>query len=314
MSSDFFRACCLATLLPAVVVAAPPAADPSADEAAIRSSIRAYVEAFDRADARALAALWSETGHWVSDRVQLRGRAEIEAALTANFAAGPRATLEIVAPQIRFVAADVAVEDGTARVIAADGAVEESTYTALHVRRDGRWQLENVRETTAAPAAPSGGPLAALAWMVGEWVDQSPDSTIETKVEWSQNEKFLLCHFRATFAGMPPLSGTQVIGYDAAADSIRSWLFDADGTIGEGRWTSDGGRWIVRSTQTLADGRRASSTNVYEPGDADRYVWKSTDRKVGEHVLPDLEAVVVVRRSKALAQNKAEKPVAGDRP
>jgi hypothetical protein len=142
--------------------------------------------------------------------------------------------------------------------------------------------------------------------MVGAWVDQSDESTIETTVEWSLNRKFLVAHFRATFPDMEPLVGSQVIGYDAAADTIRSWLFDADGTIGEGVWSHDGKQWIVKSSQVLADGRRASSTNVYSLRDSDSYSWKSIGRKVDGEFLPNIEEVVVVRKGSAAAQAAAD--------
>jgi hypothetical protein len=166
----------------------------------------------------------------------------------------------------------------------------------VHVRRDGKWLLENVRETAVAPAADDARPLDALAWMVGRWVDESDGATVETTVEWTMNRRFLMCHFSVVVPGAEPLVGAQVIGFDAARGEIRSWLFDADGTIGDGVWTHDGRQWIVKSQQTLVDGTRASATNIYLPRDSNSYSWKSIGRKVGNQFLPNMEEIVVVRK------------------
>lgn len=276
--------------------AAEPSADTSA-EAAIRESIEAYVAAFNKGDAEALAATWSPTGEWISeDGTRLKGRDAILAAARAKFAAGPKATLRVIDPIVRFPTADVAVEDGTAIVTEGDGSTTETTYTAVHVLRDGKWLLENVRETAVASSPVADRPLEALAWMVGDWVDASETATVKMKVEWTMNHRFLVSHFEVSAAGMIPLVGAQIIGFDRARGEIRSWLFDADGTIGEGVWTHDGRQWVVKSRQTLLDGTPASSTNVYLPRDSNSYAWKSIGRKIGDQYLPNIDEVIVVRK------------------
>ena len=46
--------------------------------------------------------------------------------------------------------------------------------------------------------------LEQLEWMVGQWIDQSEDATIETNVAWTKNKSFLTCHFKVAAAGGPP--------------------------------------------------------------------------------------------------------------
>ena len=285
-----------------------PAKDQAGDEAAVRAAVASYVKAYDAGDAAAVADLFAESGEWVTaDGIRLRGRKAITEFLRASFAAAPGTKLEVVNPVIRLLTKDVALEEGTARVKRDGNVVDESTYQAIHVRRQGGWKLESVREVAAAQSAEApAGPLAALAWMVGDWVDADEQATVETKVEWSANRRFLTCHFRVTSVGGESLVGTQVIGYDAAQRTIRSWLFDADGTIGEGTWTHDGRQWIVKSSQTLADGRRASSTNVYTLRDANSYAWKSIGRRVGEQFLPNIDEVIVVRKPAVAAAPAAD--------
>ena len=69
---------------------------------------------------------------------------------------------------------------------------------------------------------------------------------------------------------MDDLEGTQVIGWDPAAGTIRSWMFDSDGGFGEGIWTKNDNTWIVKFSQVLPDGRKASATNIYTLVDATR--------------------------------------------
>lgn len=48
---------------------------------------------------------------------------------------------------------------------------------------------------------------------------------------------FCSCSFKVSVPSMDDLEGTQVIGWDPAAGTIRSWMFDSDGGFGEGTWS-----------------------------------------------------------------------------
>ena len=69
--------------------------------------------------------------------------------------------------------------------------------------------------------------------------------------------------FKVAPPGAADLEGTQVIGWDPAAGTIRSWMFDSDGGFGEGTWSKKGNRWLIKFKQVLPDGRKASATNIY---------------------------------------------------
>ena len=92
------------------------------------------------------------------------------------------------------------------------------------------------------------------------------------------------------------LEGIQIIGFDAAEGKIRSWVFDSDGGIGEGRWTRDGNQWTVQSTHVLPDGRKAKATRVITRVDDDAFTLKSTDRELDGESLPDVDEVKIVRK------------------
>ena len=131
--------------------------------------------------------------------------------------------------------------------------------------------------------------------MIGQWLDESEESTAETSSHWSKNQNFIRSNFKVSVPGMDPLEGTQVIGFDASTGMIRSWVFDSDGGTATGVWTRKGDSWEVRSSHVLADGRAASSTNIYKMIDDDQFSWKSIGRQVDGEYLPNTEPVTAYR-------------------
>ena len=139
--------------------------------------------------------------------------------------------------------------------------------------------------------------LKELEWMIGSWVDAEDDVDVKTESYWFRNKNFLIHQFIVNDEGRTDFEGEQFIGWDPEAEKIRSWLFDSDGGFGEGTWTKRGESWVVEVTQTLADGSRASATQIYKPVNATSYTWEATDREVDGELLPDIEPVTIVRKS-----------------
>lgn len=282
--------------------AAAAVAEPSdGDVKQIETEVAAYVEAFNAKDAAALAQHWSESGAYVrpNDGTRLIGRKAIQKEFEAAFAEQPEAMLAVKVRTIRFVTGDVALEEGIAEVTRLpDRSPSRTDYTAVHVKLDGQWQVDSIRETELPPGEESEGEaLPQLAWLVGEWVDESDDAAVETTVTWTKNRAFLSYSFKVATGNVDDLEGTQVVGYDPVAKTVRSWMFDSDGGFGEGVWSHEGNEWTVRFHQLLADGRQASSRNVYTFIDNDRFSWASLDREIDGEPLPDVEPVTLVRKS-----------------
>jgi hypothetical protein len=84
-------------------------------------------------------------------------------------------------------------------------------------------------------------------------------------------------------------------------------MFDSDGGFGEGVWTRRGDRWEVKLRQVLADGRTASSTNIYAPRDEDSFTWQSINREIDGERLPDVAPVTVVRKQATRLSRRAAK-------
>jgi len=290
----------------ALVVAAESAAPGDPDVAAIRAAIDSYVSAYNRGDAPAVAAHWSETGVWTSPAGErFQGRAAIEKEMVALFAKEKQVRIEVLNPTVRIIAPDAAVEEGTVRVLLPQQPPDDSTYLAVHVKKNGQWKLDSVRETETSQAPDAGASLKDLAWLVGDWVDQHGASAVEASVTWTRNDAFLSYTFKMSMPGQEPLEGTQVIGWDPAASTIRSWMFDSDGGIGEGAWSRQGNAWVVKFNQVLPDGRRASATNIYTPLSVNAFSWKSIGRTVEGEALPNIEATRVVRKGSVSAGQPA---------
>jgi uncharacterized protein (TIGR02246 family) len=245
-----------------------------------------------------VAALYTPEAHVVDvDGHAREGREAIDRAYAELFRSHPGATINLSIDAVRFLGPDLAVEDGTSRVTprAKDGPPWVNRYSAIHVRRDGRWLVAGEREYPGEEPSHRDR-LKELGWLLGDWVDESEDSVIHTTCRSSPDGAFLLRDFTIEAGGKVVMSGTQRIGWDPQARQFRSWEFDSEGGHGDGLWARAGaGRWVIKARSVLPDGRVATATHKVgaESGDAIR--WKTTDRTVGDASLPDVAEYVLVR-------------------
>ncbi|QDU27152.1 SnoaL-like domain protein [Anatilimnocola aggregata] len=288
----------LAILASVLVSASAWAAEPSADETKIRQAVTSYVNAFNQGNAKALAALWSPEAVYTNpdSGEQVVGRAAIETQFASIFAAAKGAKLEATTESIQFVSPNVAIEQGTAKVLSAKGDPEESGYSAVYVKRDGEWLLDRVTEESPPVVQSNYEHLKSLEWMVGTWVDQDEQSTIETTCHWAKNQNFLVRSFTISARDRIKLSGMQIIGWDPAAKKIRSWVFDSNGGFGEGSWSKKGNAWHVQTSGTAADGRKVSSVNIITYVSNDQFTWQIVNGQIGDELLPNIDEVLVVRQ------------------
>ncbi|MGP0069454.1 MAG: YybH family protein [Isosphaeraceae bacterium] len=267
----------------------------SDDEKGILAIDDAFVAAYNRGETKALAARFTEDAEVAeADGDRYQGRDAIERRFAETFAANPGVKIAIEIGSIRFLNPDLAKEEGRTLITPAKGAPLSRPYTAIFVKREGRWLFASIREESDPFIRPHDR-LKDLEWMIGEWVDEGSDSVVRINCRWSEDQNFLIRSCTVKMQGKPVMSLTQRIGWDPLARQIRSWDFDSEGGFGEGRWSRDGDRWTIKHTGVRPEGTPTSSTNVMVRERPDVLRWVSTDRVLGEQSIPENEAYVMVR-------------------
>ena len=268
----------------------------SPDEETIRKAVVAFVEQYNAHNAEGVAALFAPDARMiVRDGTEVNGREEIKQAFAQAFEASPKGAVSVVVESLRFLTPDVAVEEGFTTIFP-DGETltARSRYTALHLKKEGKWLMQSVR-VVEEESLSAYGELQPLEWLVGDWIDEGRDETVETTFRWDDNKSFLLEEFQVIRDGAVVMKGTQRIGWDPQARKIRSWTFDTAGGFGEAVWTPVEDRWVCKAKAVTADGTSASATRTLTKAAQDRVIWTATDRLAGDEQLPDL-AVTLVRR------------------
>jgi uncharacterized protein (TIGR02246 family) len=283
--------------------AAPPrpgtAAGAGDDLTAIRAVADAFLAAYRAEDAAALGALFTDDAEIEDgDGTVTRGRPAIVERFARIFEAKEGGTLAVEADSTRLLGPALAIEEGTATVSDDDGSrPETSRYSVLYARQDGRWLHARIRDET--PDEPSAHEhLEALAWMLGEWVNESDDELVSTTCSWSDDGSFLIRKFDVKIEGKVTLSGTQRIGWDPLRKQFRTWVFDTEGGFAEGLVShdDDDDEWVIESTGVRSDGQPVTATNVFASLDQDRIAWQTVERTVGGVALPGFDRYILVRK------------------
>jgi uncharacterized protein (TIGR02246 family) len=267
-----------------------------ADPAAIRRTAEAFDAAYNAHDAEAVSRLFTEQAELADDDGLVQGRDAIRAAFADVFTESPEASIRTEVDAVRFPFPSIAIEEGRTFVARDPGGSEvERNYLAIHARNNEGWRIAGVREGSPIAGPTPAEALADLDWLVGDWVDESDDSTVETSCRWSDDGNWLLQDYVVRLVGGPEMTGTQRIGWDAARRQVRSWSFDSEGGHLEAAWTFDGERWTAQVNGVAADGATGSGTRVLTPLGLDAYLLESFHRVLDGEPLPDSE-VTVVRR------------------
>src|SRR5262245_288752 len=144
-------------------------------------------------------------------------------------------------------------------------------------------------KTNPATDAPSPNEhLQPLAWLLGEWAGKTDDAAILVSAHWSDGGNYIVREFVVQSDGRETLSGTERIGWDAAAKKYKSWMFDSQGASGEGYWQRDGDKWRMDGKDVMPDGQACSTSVVFTPVDDQRFVWEVASAKVGNTSLPTM--------------------------
>ena len=256
-----------------------------------KTQVDAYLGAFNKGDAKALAAMYAEDAQYITDAGEvITGRPAILEGLIKFFAKNKGARLSIRTESARLITPDVLLEKGLATI---DD--ETTRYTCTYIKKEGAWLISDLDEVTLPPLDAAEQSLGDLEWMVGNWKDNTPGITVETRVSWTMNKHFLRRSFTVTREGSDPLEGTEVIGFDPTSGQVRSWVFDSEGGFGEGLWKKDGDKWMISATSTAPDGTTSSAQHVITRLDEKKMTWESINREADGEALPNIDKIEVVR-------------------
>ena len=295
MKTIAFVAFLTAALASAGFAQAP--ADTSPEKAAVIANDRAYEAAYAKADVKALADFFAEDADYTTDDGRtFSGRAAIEGAIRAGLVANRGSKLAINVDTVRVLGPESVLEKGSTTVTAKDGETSSALYTAIHVKKDGKWKISQLIESPLPQLTPRDR-LAELAWLVGEWeeTDKTDDLTVRSQYSWARGGNFLTRNVTVKRAGNVTLEGWQIIGWDPIEERIRSWTFDGEGGFAEGYFTREGDRWLLRETGVAPDGSRTSADNTITKVSADRFTWESNNRTLDGDPQPSIGRIEINR-------------------
>jgi uncharacterized protein (TIGR02246 family) len=281
-------------------VAQQPSVATTDDEAAIRASALEYEKNYAAGNAKALANAFLSDGEIVDPSGRtIKGREAIEQEFAEIFDQQAGAKVKVKIDSIKFLSPDVAIETGTEQATSKSAPSSAAVkYTAVHVKRDGKWLLANVNESATAPSDAQAR-LEPLSYLVGNWkADLGEGKTYQLECQWMPGGTFLTRKFQVLEGTKSLGSGVQIIGFDPMVGQICSWTFDSSGGFGHEMWEDHGNGWRIEATSVLPDGAAGLATNYLTKGGPDSFTWQSTERSLNDQLLPDTALVRVVRESK----------------
>ena len=117
-------------------------AENSPEKTAVVAIDRAFEAAYLKGDAKAIADCFTEDAHYTSDNGRtFDGRKAIEENIRGAFAKNKGAKLAIALDSIRLLSPDVLLEMGSTTVTAKGGETNGALYTAVYVKKDGKWKI-----------------------------------------------------------------------------------------------------------------------------------------------------------------------------
>src|SRR5205814_10021641 len=165
----------------------------------------------------------------------------------AAFAKNNGAKLAIALDSVRLLSPDVVLETGSTTVTAKDGQTNGALYTAVYVKKDGKWKISQLVETPQ-PDVTAHERLSQLGWLVGDWevADKGDNLTVRSKYVWARGGNFLTRNVTVKRVAATTVEGWQLNGWDPIEGCMCSWTCTDEGVFSDGRWTLDCNRWRQR--------------------------------------------------------------------
>jgi uncharacterized protein (TIGR02246 family) len=267
----------------------------------VTKALAALAKALNARDPKAIAEQFTPKGEFIdADDNVFDSHEAIAGEFKVLFENNPKKnSVELSFDEIREISPGILSVDCTAAFSDDEGKDEDKEtvdvdFSALLVKQsNGSWLFASIRSEGEGNVRTPHAHLTRLDWLIGEWIDESEESTMHTKTRWSDDGNFIVTDFTIQVAGKKAMSGTQRIGWDGSLDKFKSWVFDSEGGHAEGIWTELDDQWVVKATGVRPDGDACSATHTYEPAGPDKYLFSVTDRIIGDETAPDFTATVV---------------------
>ncbi len=273
----------------------------------VKMAVVNYAKAFNKKDLEAVSKAWSEDCTYQDKTTGdvIEGRKAMAADLEKGFKAQPKSQLSVDVDRVKFITNTVVQIQGQTVVHLPGEDTVAATYSAILVQQGKGWQIHTLEEAAVPEPETPFEALKELEWLLGKWVDDANDSRVETNVRWAANGAFLLRSYAVQTNDGPDHAGTQIIGWDPRAKQFRSWTFNSDGSFGQGFWSKNGKDWLIKSSQTLADGQAASGTYVMTPLHEDALQIELIGHTIAGKPQPGTGPIMMVR-PKAEPEEKTE--------
>ena len=262
----------------------------STDEQAVRKSIEAFTRAFETGDAdEAAKRLTSGADLVADDGAIVRGREAIKNAIARHAVDHPKVKIEKLSDSIRFPSRDTTIVEGVIRVVHPDSGTTNNRFEVHCVREDGQWLLSMIQEWPHEKAA-----LLDLEWLIGTWKSEQGDAQVNTTYEWFGEKAFIRANFTIV-ENDKSYTGMQMIGVDPETGLLRTWIFEANGGVGEGVALQDGKQWVFESATELTSGDVLEATNILVRINAGVFTWQPLDLSINGEQFGNLPPVKVTR-------------------
>ncbi len=214
---------------------------------AIRAEGTAFAAAFNKKDAKAVAAFWTKDGEYIDESGKVfEGRETIESLYSELFA-NSDSKIQLFTDSVRLLNDSAVLEDGRAIVEpVAGGTASVVSYTAVHVKTEGRWLMASVRELAGNDSSASTD-LADLEWLIGDWTAEENGVRTDSKCRWIVNKNFVERSYTTNLLDGTTTTGLQIIGWNPQTNHMQSWNFTADGGHATGIWSATEGGGLPRS-------------------------------------------------------------------
>jgi len=273
-----------------------PSALRAADEAAtkeLQATIEKYIAAYNAGTVGPVMDFWAQNADFVDSHGRMHeGRDLIAALFRRGFASNPGRKLSFALETRKFLAPDIAMDDGVLEFTSPDGDKDRGRYTVIWTKVNGNWLIRSARDIPledASPATSDRPALDELSWLLGRWESKSDKHQITLDCDQQLGNNFLVQRFLVKSADEEDFQVVTWTAYDPTERRFQSWYFDSRGGFGGGPWTKRDNVWRIAVTAVLPDGQSGSSIMTWEQVDANTIRWRAIDREVEGHSVPDAE-------------------------